>query len=245
MLRKNKWYFLIAAFAFAINAQAQQNPSGTLVVIPAVGEVTQANDEAHLTFMLEEQGKDKIAAASRVNQKMKTGIDIIKNEDPRAQLKSYGYYTYAVYPDEPQKPDAKPRQPVGWRVGQYLEVKTTNLEHLPKTVAAAQKVLAVSGLQFGLSSAAESKLDQKRIEAAYRNLTERIKFVAGAMGRSVADAVVESIDLEASGAYAPEARYSMASVASAKMASPQVEEPSFEPGETSLRMPLVAKIRFK
>ena len=32
--------------------------------------------------------------------------------------------------------------PIGWRVGQYLEVKTTNLAGLPKTTAAAQKCWA-------------------------------------------------------------------------------------------------------
>ncbi len=37
-----------------------------------------ANDEAVLTLMVEEQDKDKAAAASRVNQKMKQGIDIVR-----------------------------------------------------------------------------------------------------------------------------------------------------------------------
>jgi uncharacterized protein YggE len=227
-------------------AQTASQNTGTLVVIPAVGEVRQANDEVTINFMIEEQDKEKTAAASRVNQKMKQGIDVIKKEDPQARLKSFGYYTYAVYPEDMPRPNAgnKSKGLVSWRVGQYLEVKTSNLGQLPKTVAAAQRLLALNGLQFGLSTEAARKLDEKRIEAAYRNLMDRISFVAKAMGRNTKDAVTETIDLEASGAYAREdMRASMAMAKGAEM-KPQVEEPSFEPGETALEMRLVAKVRF-
>jgi predicted secreted protein len=239
-------FFWAAVASTGAFAQTSTQNNGTLVVIPAVGEVRQANDEVTINFMIEEQDKEKAAAASRVNQKMKQGIDVIKKEDPQARLKSFGYYTYAVYPEDMPRPNAnsKARGPVSWRVGQYLEVKTSNLVHLPKTVAAAQRLLALNGLQFGLSAEAARKLDEKRIEAAYRNLADRISFVAKAMGRNARDAITETIDLEASGAYAREDM--RASVAMAKGASPppQVEEPSFEPGETALEMRLVAKVRF-
>jgi predicted secreted protein len=50
--------------------------------------------------MVEEQDKDKAAAASRVNQKMKQGTDIVRKEDGKATLKTMGYYTYPVYPED-------------------------------------------------------------------------------------------------------------------------------------------------
>jgi uncharacterized protein YggE len=84
----------------ASQVQAQSLPtSGTLVVIPAFGEVTHANDEATASFTIEEQDKDKAAAASRVNLKMKQGMEAIRKEDPQAQLKTIGYYSYPVYPE--------------------------------------------------------------------------------------------------------------------------------------------------
>ena len=58
----------VAASATAF-AQSPAQTSGTLVIVPAYGEVKHANDEARLTLMVEEQDKDKAAAASRVNQK--------------------------------------------------------------------------------------------------------------------------------------------------------------------------------
>ncbi len=257
MMRIEKILLPLACAAVMLPAHAQTaaqpgvQTAGALVIVPAYGEVTQANDEARATFMIEEQDKDKEKAASRVNQKMKQGADIIRSADPQARLKTHGYYTYPVYEEgqQPPRPSAgnRLRQPIGWRVGQYLEMTTVNLAALPKTVAAAQKLLALNGLQFGLSDAATARLDQQRIESSYRHLNERVAAIARAMGRRPADAVLEVIDFEASGAYAPDADMAEArtmSMAKAQGAAP-VEEPSFEPGETTLQMRVVGKVKFK
>lgn len=234
-----------AATSFAQTPVVKTN--GTLVIVPAFGEVRQANDQAHLTLMVEEQDKDKAAAASRVNQKMKQGMEIVRKEDPQAVLATRGYFTYAVYAEEQQPRQAnKARQLVGWRVGQYLDVKTTNLTGLPKTVAAVQRVLALNGLQFGLTDATAKKLDVQRIDATYQNLTERIASIARAMGRSPADAVLDTVDFEGSGNYAQESAAPKMMMRTSAMAADAVtvEEPSFEPGETTLTMRLVGKVRF-
>ncbi|NVI81693.1 SIMPL domain-containing protein [Janthinobacterium sp. BJB401] len=241
-----------AAATVALSAQAQTLPtSGTLVVVPANGEVVHANDQVTVTLAIEEQDKDKAAAASRVNQKMNQGAAIVKKADPQAVLKTQGYYTYAVYPETAPLPPgvaAKPRVPTGWRVGQYLQVTTTNLAALPKTVSAAQGVLTLNRLNFGLAPATIRKLDDQRIAAAYKNLNERVAAIAGAMGRNVSDAVIDTIDFEGSGNYAQRVNVTGARNMSADVASyggSQVAEPSFEPGETTLNMGLVAKVKFK
>ena len=233
---------LVPAFA-----QSTLPSSGTLVVIPAFGEVRQANDQAQLTMSIEEQDKDKTAAASRVNLKMKQGVEILKREDPQATLKTRGYYTYPVYPDEPPPKGTRVRQPVGWRIGQYVDLTTTNLATLPKTVAAAQKILSLSALNFGLSAATSKRLDDRRIVATWQNLGERLASIAGAMGRKVSDAVIDTVDFEGSGAYAqaPEPMMAKGMMRSAMAEQVSIEEPSFEPGETTLQMRLVAKVRFK
>lgn len=234
--------------AAGAHAQTQSASTGTLVIVPADGEVSHVNDEATLAFMVEEQDKDKTAAASRVNLRMKQGMEVIRKADPNARLKSYGYFTYPVYPEDQPRPLAgKIRAPTGWRVGQYLEVRTTNLDALPKTVAAAQRLLALNGLQFGLSEKTAKKLDESRIDAAYKNLTSRIASIAKAMGRQPADAVLDTVDFEGSGAYAPQdaGAQKMSMRASSVQESAPVEEPSFEPGETTLNMRVVGKVRFK
>ena len=244
---------LIASMLLAANSHAQAPATGTLVVVPAFGEVTHVNDQAVASFMIEEQDKDKSAAASRVNQKMKQGTEIVRREDPQATLKTQGYYTYPVYPEERPMPNGqmsnKPRVPTGWRVGQYLEVKTTNISNLPRTTAAVQKVLGLNGIQFGLSDATTKLLDDRRIAATYVNLNERIASIAKAMGRKKDDAVLEIVDFEGTGNYAggggAEDKPQMAMMRGAPMQEQQVAEPSFEPGETTLQMRLVGKVKFK
>lgn len=248
---------VLATACLATQAQAQTpvQTTGTVVVVPANGEISVPNDQARVTLQVEEQDKDKAAAASRVNQKMKQGIDLLKRQDPQAALKSYGYYTYAVYAEAPPATAQQPRQPgkprpvVGWRVGQYLEMTTQNLAALPKTVAGAQGLMSLNGLQFGLSPAAAKKLDAALVDATYKNLEERVGFIANAMHRAPSDAVLETVDFEGSGNYAAPAAAPMAKMAMmrADMAqeSVQVAEPSFEPGESTLNMRLVGKVRFK
>lgn len=252
---------LAASIAVAAQATAQSLPTaGTLVIVPAFGEVTHANDEATASFMVEEQHKDKAVAASRVNQKMKQATEIVRKEDAKAVLKTMGYYTYPVYPETaPPAPvpmgealqQPKPPVAVAWRVGQYLEVKTTALGGLPKLTAAVQKVAALNGINFGLSPATTKKLDDQRIVATYKNLNERIASIAGAMGRQVGDAVLETVDFEGSGAYAGNQSSDAAGAPMMMRAkgrmneSAEVSEPSFEPGETTLQMRLVGKVKFK
>ncbi|NNG22216.1 SIMPL domain-containing protein [Telluria aromaticivorans] len=247
-----------AALMLAFQAQAQNvtapSTTGTLVVVPAFGEVKAANDQAVVSFAVEEHDKDKNAAAARVNRKMKEGTDIVRRADPRAELKTMGYYTYPVYPEVPPMPQPATRVParpvpIAWRVGQYLEVTTKNLADLPKTAAAAQKVLQINGVNFGLSPETEKKLDDQRIAATYRNLNARIVSIASAMGRNPAEAVLDTVDFEGSGNYAGDAQAANAPMmmrmnAKREMAD-QMPEPSFEPGETTLQMRLVGKVRFK
>jgi predicted secreted protein len=122
---------------------------------------------------------------------------------------------------------------------------TQDLDHLPKTVAAAQQMLALNGLYFGLTDSTSRKLEEQRIAAAYRNLTERVAATAKAMGRNLSDAVLETVDFEASGAYAEQDMRTAKTMRAAPMAMEQVEEPSFEPGETTLGMRVVGKVRFR
>jgi len=241
-----------AAHAQTAPVAASASTAGTLVVVPAFGEVKHANDQATVVFAVEEHDKDKNAAADRVNRKMKEGTDIVRRADPNAQLKTQGYYTYPVYPEVPPMPQPTTRAPVkpvpiAWRVGQYLEVKTTNLSALPKTAAVAQKVLQINNVDFGLAPETEKRLDDQRIAATYKNLNERIVSIARAMGRQPGDAVLDTVDFEGSGNYAGDnqAAPAMMRMSAKRESGDQMAEPSFEPGETTLQMRLVGKVKFK
>lgn len=248
MKKPARMYLLACSVLLAINVSAQGIPSaGTQVVVPAYGEVKQINDEAVLTLLVEERDKDKGAAASRVNVKMKQGMEIVRREDPSAQLKTRGYYTFPVYTDETGQNVPRNRQPVAWRVGQQLDVTTKKLAGLPRLVAATQRMLVLASLNFGLSESTLKSLDEQRIAAAFQHLRERIGSIAKAMGRPATEATITSVDLDGAGGEGVSQASAMMSKAAMRGADAQaaIEEPSFEPGETTLQMRLVAKVLVK
>lgn len=254
-LRKHLNLCLAALIVIASNTVHAQVSGITTaqIIVPAYGEVVQPNDQAEARLMIEEQGKDKAAAASRVNQRTTQGIDILRRQDPQAKLKTCGYYTYAIYTEDQPRPrggGAKPRQPIEWRVGQYLELTTTNLRTLPQTIAAVQTQgpgqMTLNGLNFCLSPAAAKQSDAALIDATYKNLIERIGSIARAMNRNPDDLLLDTLDFEGSGNYAPSESISKEMMMrAAAPAQDSVAEPSFEPGETTLTMRAVGKLKFK
>jgi uncharacterized protein YggE len=233
----------------AASPAALVQTAGAVIVIPASAELRRPNDEAHLSFTAEEQDKDRAQASSRLNAKMRRGLEILRQQDPSAVLQTRGYYTYPVYPENPTpvpRSSAQARTVIGWRVGQAVDFTTRKLDSLPQTVAAAQQVLSLNGLNFTLSTQAMKKADEERIGLALANLNERVGYVARSMGKSPADAIVDTIDFEGSGAFAPNETASpkmMMRAAAAPEAS--VAEPSFEPGESALSIRLVGRVRFR
>ena len=229
-------------------AQTQPSTAGTVITVSATGEVKHANDQAHLMLRLDEQDKDRSTAVSRLNQKMKQGIALVKRDDATAVLTTRGYSTTPIYSDEPQKPGAKLRQILGWRVSQSLDVVTTNLTGLPATVADAQTLFALQGLSFSLTEPAVRKLDEERIKTAWRNLVARIAAVTLAMGRSSADATVELVELDSSANPSMQQKMAMPMAMSMRQSSNDamsIDAPDFEPGETALSLNISGKVRLK
>ena len=219
--------------------------------MPASGEVRHANDEATVTFVVEEQDKNRTAAINRVNQRMKQGTELLRRADPAGELKTTGYATYPVYPELPPNPRPLAGQavhsvPIGWRVSQTVELRTKSLADLPKTAAAAQKVLDLAGVRYHVSRDLARQLDDERIAATWRNLNERIASIARAMGRGAHDAVIESVDFgpNTGGVYDTIVAEDVG-VPSSLRNEPEMKEPSFEPGETTLQMRAVGKVRFR
>lgn len=114
-------------------------------------------------------------------------------------------------------------------------------------MAAAQGVLALNGLQFGLTPESVKKQDAALIDATYKNLNERVTAIARAMGRNPGDASLETVDFEGSGNYVASSD-AMPKAMMMRAAAPvreEVAEPSFEAGESTLSMRLVGKVKFK
>lgn len=248
MWQRNYAVFLILLFCYSL-AQAQTIPAvnGTTMTISATGETKRANDQAYLYFSSEEENQSETVAASKVNQKMTEAAALIKRLDPKAILQTSGYYTYPVYPavelNDTRAKRSQATRPVRWRVSQSLHVTTTSLSTLSKTVAAMQGVVSLTGISFGLSDEANKQLDQEKIAMAYRQLSERIASIAQIIGVDKSRAVIEKIDF----ATDSESGF-MPRMMSAPMLADKpnnVVEPSFEPGEATVKIRIIGTVVFK
>jgi predicted secreted protein len=172
---------------------------------------------------------------------MKQGIELLKKLDPDGKYATRGYYTYPIYSES--STHQKASSITGWRVGQYLDLTTQNITQLASTVASVQQVLALNGLNFGLSDETAKKLEAKRLESAYKNLQERLQIMTKIMGKNVAEVTIESLDIDGVvNHFQPQPMFSAAAPMLAKTNS--VQETSFEPGETVLSATVLAKIKF-
>jgi uncharacterized protein YggE len=155
-----------------------------------------------------------------------------------------------VYPEERMLPNGQPvkqRMPTAWRVGQYLEVTTTNLDKLPKTVAAAQKILTLNSINFGLTPETAKSWTISALPPPTRTSTSvsprsptpwaaRSAMPCWTRWTSKVRAITPSVSEPT---HLPMAMRMKAADAV------EVAEPSFEPGETTLQMQVVGKVRFK
>lgn len=248
MLLKKIVFMASVLLGSAVQAQSQLPSTGTLVAVPASGQVTHANDEVTVTFSVEESGKDKAEVASRANRKMKEGIAILRAQDPTARLKSGAYNTYAQYKKDKlssRETVASPVEIIGWQIVVEVKVTTQDLAALPKMAAAVQDVLGLSHVNFHLTEATIRKLDDQRIAATYQNLNERIASIASAMGRQVSNTTIESVEFDGAGARNNYSDFQRVEVTGSRLRKEDLAEPSFEAGETTLQMNLVGRVRFK
>lgn len=232
-----------AAFCLALIAAAPvpaQTPAaparfeGTLVTIFTAAEVEATNDEALASFYLEVQEADLARAQSQLNQRVAEGVATLKRADPKAQVETAGYGSYPIYAA------GGGRKIVGWRVRQSVNLRTTELATLPKTVAAGQQQLALGGIGFRLSRAARDRLDAELIQRAYANLSARIAAAAQAMGVPPARVRIEEVNFGARGDGPPIVPMARAMA----MTAESVAEPSFDAGQSTQRLDVTAKVRF-
>jgi predicted secreted protein len=148
---------------------------GTLVVMTGSAEIEVPNDEAVASFFYEAQDADLARAQALVNQRVADGTAALRRADPKAQLETSGYGSYPVY-------GQNNRSIVGWRVRQGVTLRTADLAALPRTVAAAQPLLSLGGIDFRLSRAARERIEGDLIQQAIANLNGRVAAAAQALG---------------------------------------------------------------
>lgn len=231
----NRWR-LIALSLIALPALAQQVApapnSGTLIVMTGSAEMELPNDEAVANFYFEAQDADLTKAQALVNQRVGDGTAALKRADAKAQVETSGYGSFPVY-------GAGNRNTIGWRVRQGVTLRTENLAALPKTVAAAQSLLSLGGIDFRLSKAARERVEGQLIQQAIANFNARVAAAAQALGASPGRVRIEEVNFGSrEGGPVPIAAARMAA-----MASDAVPAPTFEAGRSSERLTVSGRAR--
>jgi predicted secreted protein len=230
---------LLLAFAFAVTgAWAQtQVPArfeGTLVSMSGSAEMQVANDEAVANLFVEVQDGDAARAQSQVNQGASSGVAAIRHVDPKAVVETSGYLSYPVY--EPKTA----QRLIGWRVRQSVTMRTTELATLSKTVVAAQRYLALGGIDFRLSRAAREHVEGDLIQGAIANLNSRIAAAAAALGVPRERQRIEELNFGAASIGRPPVPMARLTAASADA----IVEPQLDAGQSMQQMTVSAKVRF-
>lgn len=210
---------------------------GTLVVMPGQAQLQRANDEALLSFFVEVQDADPARAQSLVNQRLAQGSAALRRADPQAQLESAGYQTFPVYSNTK---DAPPRR-VAWRVRQSVNLRTTALDALARTVQAGQGSMTLGSVVFSLSRAAREKAEAELIALAIANVRARIAAAAQSLAVPSAQVRIEELSFNPRGDAGPMPMMAM------RAAAPLADElalPSFAPGQTTESLAVVARVRF-
>jgi len=97
---------ILGLFLFCVltaSAHAQQMSAGSQVLVSGRADIKVVNDQAVISFYAEEVDKDKTLAATRVNQKMKAGIEFIKREYKEIELTTRNYHSSQVYEEVASK----------------------------------------------------------------------------------------------------------------------------------------------
>jgi uncharacterized protein len=224
----------VALAASAAVAQPQQTPrfDGTLLIMTGAAELDVANDEAVVAFYLEVQEPDLARAQSQVNQRVAEAVAAIRRADPKAEIETSGYGSYPVY-----QPGAG-RRIIGWRARQGVNMRTTELAVLPKSIAAGQQQLALGGLEFRLSRATRERVEGELIQRAIANLNARVAAAAQALNVPASRQRIEEINFGIpTGGRPPVARMQVP-------AAESVAEPQLDAGQSTQQVTLSAKVRF-
>lgn len=227
-------------------AVAQELGKDSRLLIAGTSSLKIKNDRAVAWFSIAEEAKDKEVATSAVNKRAKLVLDQLRTDYKEVEVTTPAYSVEPIEEDvetqiSPTKKTLK-SQRIGWRVKQSVSVRTTALDVLPKLINEFQQKMELDSLGFELSEEAQKRAEKDRLDAAYRNLFERMNVVAQIMGKKSADFLIDSIDFD--GIESRTGRYQTVTV-SASSSRRRGFEPSFEPGTTNVEARVEARVRMK
>ena len=162
------------------------------------------------------EGEDSQKLSADVNQRMAKAVKMTKGmADIKAQT-----LNYRVTPRYQGASSFRDRRLIGWSVRQSLRLSSSNILSLTELVGRLQKVLSVQNMSYEISAPMRKQAEDRLIEQAIKDFSERAELVSKALGKP--DYRVVQLNISTSGSRPAPHMRSMA-VSSDAMSAPAVE----------------------
>lgn len=217
------------ALAFAVSAQADE--AGNRVHLSAHAERNVANDSVRVILMIERESDDLTALNHELNEVIASAADTVRQE-PSIELQSFPAGTW------PRR-DPETGERVEWRGRQQMRLRSEDFEAMQDVMQALQSSMAVSQVQYLLTTGARDDIEDDLIREALLKIRRRSSLVALEMGMRAAEFASISIDTGQDRS-APEVRNYTTTVRSASTA---ISPPTLEAGSSTVRVSVRAEVR--
>lgn len=201
------------------------------MVLPATAQLSFPNDQACLTFTVEEESENLAEIQSKVNATMAEGQKAIQEFSSLATIENNGYSATPIWTN-PQKGEAAKIK--GWTVSQSIKVTTPDVQGVASIVQIAQEAnLALQGVRFSLTKQAKAEADDKLLNSALQQLDHRVTTIVQSMNLPKTAVKFKKLDFQNNPV---DTVYNTRTMLMKASASNSVSRPVFEAGSTTLSL---------
>ncbi len=180
-----------------------------------------ANDEITVTMGVERNNQDATKLANEINQLIASASAVIK-KSPTIKSSTSDYSIRPVY--------SRDKRLDHWRGTSSIVLKSRNIKDMVALVQILQKTLLIKSTRYNISAERKEKVETGMIETALKKFNTRAEMVSKGMGFNKYRLV--NININNSG-NTPRPFYAMAS---SNVASADIAPPTFESGQSTLKV---------
>jgi len=216
-----KTLLILLLFMFTPALFATETHSYNRVSYQVTEQQEVANDEITVTMGVERNDQDATKLANEINQLITSANTSIK-KFTAIRSSTSDYSIRPVY--------SRDKRLDHWRGASSITLKSQNIRDMVELVQILQKTLVIKSTRYSISADRKEKIETGMIEAALNKFNARAELVSKGMGFKKYRLV--NININNSG-NTPRPMHAMASP---KMASADIAPPSFESGQSTLKV---------
>ena len=164
----NKVFIFINLLFLTSSVIAHDNePLFNQVNLQAQAQKEIPNDQLTVLLAVEEEGKEAVKIANKINKDMSWALNKMKTHDD-TKTRTLSYNTYPVYDK---------RTIVAWRANQQIELKSTSITKLSELVGELQERLQVKSMSFSPTKEIRKRFEDELIDEAMIAYKQRVELL--------------------------------------------------------------------